>query len=140
MSELPEEILTLAQELQLRSLELLVDQMSPEQMRSQLIEVVRQSMVKENMYSQLLGHQWGLEPDECPQEPTEAWVTGEMSWRSPLGGNGTKILHLRAGEGDRWMPYTTSPHRIPDHQIPGGNAGWATYQFLLGAGWAIAGD
>jgi len=64
-------------------------------------------------------------------------LMGQMSWRSPLGDNGTKILHLRAREGDRWLPYTTSPHRIPDYQIPGGSAGWATYQFLLGAGWAI---
>ena len=64
--------LTLAQELQLRSIELAVDQMSPEQMRSHLVEVVRQSMVKDNTYKQLLGHQWGLEPDKLFQEPTES--------------------------------------------------------------------
>jgi len=64
--------LTLAQELQLRSIELAVDQMSPEQMQSHLIEVVQQSMVKDNTYKQLLGHQWGLEPDNLFQEPTES--------------------------------------------------------------------
>gem|GEM_PF-2682817 len=64
--------LTLSQELQLRSIELAADQMPLEQMRSHLIEVVRQSMVKDNTYKQLLGHQWGLEPDNLLQEPTES--------------------------------------------------------------------
>ena len=72
MSELPEEVLTLAQELQLRSIELAAGQMSPEQVRSHLVEVVRQSMVKDNTYKRLLGHQWGLEPDNLFQEPTES--------------------------------------------------------------------
>ena len=66
--------LTLAQQLQLRSLELLADQMSPEQLRSQLIEVVRKSMEKDNVYAQMLAHPWQTQrqkhtPDKWPQEP-----------------------------------------------------------------------
>lgn len=62
----------------------------------------------------------------------------EMCWLSPLGTNSAKILHLRTSSGDPWRPYTAFPQFcVPDHNVPGGSKGWATYQKLLRSGWTI---
>lgn len=62
----------------------------------------------------------------------------EMCWLSPLGGNGTKVLHLRTASHDQWRPYNTCPqYSVPDYPIPNGSKGWATYQKLLKEGWKL---
>lgn len=65
-------------------------------------------------------------------------MLNEMCWLSPLGSNGTKILHLRTAPNSPWRPYTAfSEYAVPDYQIPGGSKGWATYQKLMKAGWTL---
>jgi hypothetical protein len=67
-------------------------------------------------------------------------TTGEMQWASGLGlsGNGEKILYLKPPGEANFKPYTAcSLYKIPDHKIPGGSKGWATYQKLLKAGWKL---
>lgn len=62
----------------------------------------------------------------------------EMCWLSPLGRDGTKILHLRTHAQQTWQPYTAFPeYRVPDYQVPKGSRGWATYQTLLSQGWVL---
>ncbi|UBF30694.1 hypothetical protein K9N68_37685 (plasmid) [Kovacikia minuta CCNUW1] len=58
-----------------------------------------------------------------------------MCWMSADKENGDKILHL--DEGSSWTPYYSSPHAIPDHPIPGGSKGWATYLHLKDKGWTL---
>ena len=52
-----------------------------------------------------------------------------------MGSEGTKVLHLEIN--GQWTPYNTTPHARPDHKIPGGSKGWATYQSLLQQGWEL---
>ncbi len=62
----------------------------------------------------------------------------QMCWLSSSGSDGEKILHLQAGPGQPWRPYTAFPqYSVPDYRIPGGSKGWATYQKLLKAGWRL---
>lgn len=62
----------------------------------------------------------------------------QMCWLSTLGTKGTKILHLRTDLTRGWRPYTACPqYSIPDYQIPGGSAGYATFQKLLSLGWTL---
>jgi hypothetical protein len=62
----------------------------------------------------------------------------QMCWLSVSGNDGEKILHLQAGPGQPWRPYTAFPqYSVPDYRIAGGSKGWATYQKLLKAGWKI---
>lgn len=62
----------------------------------------------------------------------------EMCWLSPLGTNAAKILHLRTNRNEPWKPYTAfAQHAVPDHVIPGGSKGWATFQKLLRDGWTL---
>ncbi len=63
---------------------------------------------------------------------------GKMCWLSSPTSQGHKILHLQIKPGDAWRPYTSFPeYAVPDHRIPGGSKGWATYQKLFKAGWEL---
>jgi len=53
--------LSLEQQFNLRSFETQVAQMSREQARDFLIKLYEQMLVRENMYKDVLKHQWGLE-------------------------------------------------------------------------------
>jgi hypothetical protein len=65
-------------------------------------------------------------------------MTGKMCWLNERGKNGSKILHLQLKPGDPWRPYTACRQfAVPDHNIPGGSKGWATYQKLFKAGWTL---
>lgn len=67
---------------------------------------------------------------------TTEQVFGRMCWMPQFASGGKNILHLYVG--DRWVPYTAAPqYSIPDHTVPNGSLGYATYQKLLGAGWKI---
>ncbi len=62
----------------------------------------------------------------------------QMCWLSRFGKSEEKILHLRTAPHEAWRPYTAFPHYcVPDHRIPGGSKGWATYQKLRKAGWVL---
>ncbi|MGA7933132.1 MAG: hypothetical protein WCA35_06265 [Kovacikia sp.] len=62
----------------------------------------------------------------------------QMCWLPILGGNGTKILHLRVGLHEVWQPYNTCPqYAVPDYAVPGGSKGWATFQKLRLEGWTL---
>jgi hypothetical protein len=62
----------------------------------------------------------------------------QMCWLSSFGTNEQKILHLRTAPHQPWRPYTAFPqYAVPDHQIPKGSKGWATYQKLMKAGWVL---
>ncbi len=62
----------------------------------------------------------------------------QMCWLSPDGlENGTKILHLKIGDG-AWKPYTSFPQlAVADYKVSGGSKGFATFQKLLNAGWEV---
>lgn len=65
-------------------------------------------------------------------------MTGQMCWLASFATNGEKILHLRLRSHEPWKPYTAfAGYKVPDHNIPNGSKGWATYQHLLKAGWEI---
>lgn len=62
----------------------------------------------------------------------------QMCWLSSFSHGGNKILHLRTAPHQPWQPYTAFPqYSVPDYEIPGGSLGYATYQKLLKAGWAL---
>ncbi|WP_421658976.1 hypothetical protein [Leptothermofonsia sp. ETS-13] len=62
----------------------------------------------------------------------------EMCWLPRLGSDGTKILHLRMASHEPWRPYTSFPqYAVPDHRVPKGSKGWATYQKLRLEGWTL---
>ncbi|MBD0346140.1 MAG: hypothetical protein ICV63_15220 [Coleofasciculus sp. Co-bin14] len=62
----------------------------------------------------------------------------QMCWLSSFGTSGQKILHLRTAPNEPWRPYTAFPqYSVPDHRIPKGSKGWATYQKLRQAGWVL---
>ena len=62
----------------------------------------------------------------------------EMCWLSRLGSNEAKILHLRTNAYEPWRPYTAFPQfAVPDHNIPQGSKGWATFQKLRQEGWCL---
>jgi hypothetical protein len=65
-------------------------------------------------------------------------MLGQMCWLPTLGSDGDKILHLRTNPSQPWRPYTAYPqYVVPDYRIPGGSKGWATYQKLMRANWAL---
>lgn len=65
-------------------------------------------------------------------------MQGQMCWLSRFGSNEDKILHLRSAPNKPWLPYTAFPqYSAPDHRIPRGSKGWATYQKLMKAGWLL---
>ncbi len=62
----------------------------------------------------------------------------QMCWLSSFGTNEQKILHLRSASPEPWRPYTAFPqYAVPDHRIPRGSKGWATYQKLRQEGWVL---
>jgi hypothetical protein len=64
-----------------------------------------------------------------------------MCWLSKsgqFGDEGEKILHLQTAPHEGWRPYTAFPQfAAPDHNMPGGSKGLATFQKLLKAGWIV---
>ena len=65
-------------------------------------------------------------------------MSGQMCWLPALGNGEEKVLHLRANPSHPWRPYQACPqYAVPDYTIPGGSKGWATYQKLIRAGWAL---
>lgn len=65
-------------------------------------------------------------------------MTKQMCWLPRPGNDRQKILHLQLNANDSWRPYTQYPHLcVPDHRIPGGSKGWATYQHLRKMGWTL---
>jgi hypothetical protein len=62
----------------------------------------------------------------------------QMCWLSTLGTNNQKILHLRTNSHEPWRSYKAFPqYFVPDYLVPGGSAGWATYQKLRQQGWVL---
>jgi len=62
----------------------------------------------------------------------------QMCWLPKSSDDRQKILHLQPNANDSWRPYTCYPHLcMPDHRIPNGSKGWATYQKLRKAGWEL---
>lgn len=65
-------------------------------------------------------------------------MTGQMCWLGDRASSAPKILHLRRQPHHPWQPYTAFPRlAAPDHNVPGGSKGWATYQKLFKAGWTL---
>lgn len=65
-------------------------------------------------------------------------MQNQMCWLPKLGGSGEKILHLRTSTQEPWRPYTTfAQYAVPDHPVPRGSKGWATYQALRQKGWIL---
>lgn len=65
-------------------------------------------------------------------------MKGQMCWLAVGQADGEKILHIRLTAMDPWKPYTQFPYlSVPDYRIVGGSKGWATYQKLFQAGWAL---
>lgn len=65
-------------------------------------------------------------------------MSKQMCWLAIGGMQTEKILHLRIAANAPWQPYTAFPqYAVPDHQIPHGSKGWATYQKLLRSGWTL---
>ena len=58
--------LTLEQQLRLRTTSDAIDEMSLEQARDTLKDVIKQTMVRENMFAAIIKHKWGLEPATPP--------------------------------------------------------------------------
>lgn len=62
----------------------------------------------------------------------------QMCWLSKSNGDDEKILYLQTASGQPWRPYIAFPQfSVPDHRVPRGSKGWATYQKLLKAGWTL---
>ncbi|MBW4699764.1 MAG: hypothetical protein KME03_18075 [Aphanocapsa lilacina HA4352-LM1] len=65
-------------------------------------------------------------------------MAGQMCWLSKSVLGGDKVLHLRLEAGRPWLPYIAySMLAVPDHKIPKGSKGYATFQKLLKAGWQV---
>ena len=58
--------LTLEQELRLRATSDAIDKMTLEQARHMLKDVVKQAMVRDNLYAAIIKKNWGLEPTTPP--------------------------------------------------------------------------
>jgi hypothetical protein len=59
-------LLTLEQELRLRATSDTIDKMSLEQARHMLKDVVKQAMLRDNLYAAIIKKNWGLEPTTPP--------------------------------------------------------------------------
>nr|BAO95186.1 phycobilisome degradation protein NblA [Myoviridae environmental samples] len=58
--------LTLEQELRLRATSDTIDKMTLEQARHMLKDVMRQAMIRDNLYKAIIKKDWGLEPTTPP--------------------------------------------------------------------------
>ncbi|MFN7338008.1 MAG: NblA/ycf18 family protein [bacterium] len=58
--------LTLEQELRLRATSDTIDKMSLEQARHMLKDVVKQAMLRDNLFAAIIKKNWGLEPTTPP--------------------------------------------------------------------------
>jgi hypothetical protein len=62
----------------------------------------------------------------------------QMCWLPTIDSKEDKILHLRTMPNQPWQPYRAFPtYAVPDHNVPGGSKGWATYQKLRQQGWTL---
>lgn len=61
----------------------------------------------------------------------------EMCWLPYQGKQSQIVLHLREYPYQSWKVYTASPHAVPDHKVPGGSKGWATFQKLRQISWTL---
>ena len=59
-------LLTLEQELRLRATSDTIDKMTLEQARHMLKDVVKQAMLRDNLYAAIIKKNWGLEPTTPP--------------------------------------------------------------------------
>ena len=66
---------------------------------------------------------------------------GQMAWLCPIGGNGTKILHIRQSPTAPWQRYDRLRVAVPEYPSAPGTAqhskGWATYHALRAQGWEL---
>lgn len=58
--------LRLEQQLQLRAMSDAIDKMTLEQARNTLKDMVRQAMIRDNLYAAIIKKNWGLEPTTPP--------------------------------------------------------------------------
>ena len=58
--------LTLEQELRLRATSDTIDKMTLEQARDMLKNVLKQAMIRDNLYAAIIKKNWGLEPTTPP--------------------------------------------------------------------------
>lgn len=58
--------LTLGQELRLRVMSDAIDKMTLEQAQDMLKDMVKQAMVRDNLYAAIIKNNWGLEPTTPP--------------------------------------------------------------------------
>jgi hypothetical protein len=58
--------LTLEQELRLRATSDTIDKMTLEQARHMLKDMMRQAMIRDNLYKAIIKKDWGLEPTTLP--------------------------------------------------------------------------
>ena len=58
--------LTLEQELRLRATSDTIDKMTLEQARDMLKDVLKQAMIRDNLYAAIIKKNWGLEPTTPP--------------------------------------------------------------------------
>ncbi|OKH26173.1 hypothetical protein NIES593_03635 [Hydrococcus rivularis NIES-593] len=62
----------------------------------------------------------------------------EMAWLPMQENKEEMALHLRTTPNRPWKPYTSFPeYAVPDHPIPGGSKGYATFQKLRLQGWNL---
>lgn len=61
----------------------------------------------------------------------------EMCWLPCRGNQSNIVLHLREYPHQSWEIYSVSLHVVPDHKVPGGSKGWATFQKLRQNGWTL---
>lgn len=65
-------------------------------------------------------------------------MRGQMCWLPVEQPNEEQVLHIRTNPSETWRSYTAYPtYAVPDYRIDNGSKGWATYQKLLRAGWAL---
>ncbi|AGR48570.1 phycobilisome degradation protein NblA [Microcystis phage MaMV-DC] len=58
--------LRLEQQLQLRAMSDVIDKMTLEQARDTLKDMVKQAMIRDNLYAAIIKKNWGLEPTTPP--------------------------------------------------------------------------
>ncbi|UWV19634.1 phycobilisome degradation protein [Cyanophage MaMV-DH01] len=58
--------LRLEQQLQLRAMSDAIDKMTLEQARNTLKDMVKQAMIRDNLYAAIIKKNWGLEPTTPP--------------------------------------------------------------------------
>jgi hypothetical protein len=58
--------LRLEQQLQLRAMSDVIDKMTLEQARDRLKDMLKQAMIRDNLYAAIIKKNWGLEPTTPP--------------------------------------------------------------------------